>query len=459
MMSMRKAGRKLGGGLAAALAAAMLMQSAFVCAAEATETETEVVTEAQTTEETTEEATEESTEETTEADTEEETDASAQEETEALEQPVATGFDMSTAYPGIVMKAGETGSFSLDFTSLTGDAYDASLTVTELPDGWTGYFKGSSGQISKVHIPGGSTDALGESSSSSSNTVTFSLSVPDDAANGTYQIRLDADAGTGSDGQILEVTIDEEETGASNFTSEYPEQQGATGTTFTFDTTIVNNRGTNQTYSLSASAPDGWQVTFTPSGESTNVASVDVDAGGSQGLTVTVMPTENVEKGDYTVSCSAVSANDTLSTDLSVGITGTYGVTLSTPSGLLSLDAYANKETTVTLSITNSGNVDLENLNLTSSAPTDWEVSFDESTIDLLEAGATKEVTAHITPTDNVITGDYVTQISISNNETSSSASFRVSVKTSTTWGIAAVAIIVVLLLGLSAIIKKYGRR
>jgi uncharacterized membrane protein len=57
------------------------------------------------------------------------------------------------------------------------------------------------------------------------------------------------------------------------------------------------------------------------------------------------------------------------------------------------------------------------------------------------------------------VTGDYVTSISVKNDETSASADFRVSVKTSTTWGIAAVAIIIVLIAALGAIFKKYGRR
>lgn len=132
---------------------------------------------------------------------------------------------------------------------------------------------------------------------------------------------------------------------------------------------------------------------------------------------------------------------------------------LSTPSGNLSFDAYANDEKTITLSVTNNGNVDLQNLNLTSSAPTGWEVTFDESTIGLLEAGSTKEVTAHVTPGENVMTGDYVTTITVSTEETSDSAEFRVSVKTRTSWGMIAVGIILILVIFLARIFKKYGRR
>ncbi|MDO4320954.1 MAG: NEW3 domain-containing protein [Lachnospiraceae bacterium] len=367
-----------------------------------------------------------------------------------------SGIDMSTDYPGITVKAGETISFPLDFASLDGEGHDIALTAEEMPESWTGYFKGGNNQITKVHV---NADTASEEQSKD-NLADFSLTVPEEAEEGVYEVALKADAGAGNTDTLnLEVTVSQEETGESNFTSEYPEQQGISGTVFSFDTTIVNNRGTNQSYSLAAKAPEGWQVTFTPSGETANVASLAVDAGSSQGLTVAITPPENVEKGDYTIPCTAVSANDTLTAELTVSITGTYSVALSTPDGRLSLDAYENKESAVTLSVTNTGNVDLTNLNLSSTAPTDWEVRFEESTIDTLEAGATKEVTAYIKPCENAVTGDYVTSVSISNSEASSNADFRVSVKTSTTWGIAAAAVIVVLAGGLVFIFKKYGRR
>ena len=380
----------------------------------------------------------------------------AEEESEEVlvrTEAAGEGILMSTAYPGITALAGETVSFDLDFASLDGEAYDAALSVESIPEGWEGYFQGGDSQINKVHIDE-------ESALTDSALASFSLTIPETAEEGEYAIELGADAGEGVQSALsLEVEVGQVEVGQSSFTSEYPEQQGATGTTFTFEMTLVNNKSTEQSYSLSAETPSGWQATFTPSGESTNVASLSVEAGSSQGVTVTVTPPQGVETGDYTIPCSATSAEDSLSADLQVTITGTYGVDLSTPTGNLSLDAQANREKALTLSITNTGNVDLTNLNLTSSAPTDWEVRFDESTIDTLEAGATKEITAYITPNQDAITGDYVTTITLSNDEVSDTAEFRVSVQTSTTWGVVAVCIVVVLVLALAFIFKKYGRR
>lgn len=363
-------------------------------------------------------------------------------------------LDMSTEYPGITMKAGESTSFDLNFASLDGESCDAALSIVEIPDGWEGYFRGDSSQITKVHINGQTQE--GETQTS----ATFGLTIPADATEGTYEVKLKADAGeNGSDVLELEIVVDENETGQSSFSSEYPEQQGASGTSFSFDMTLVNNRGTEQTYSLAADAPAGWQVSFVPSGESTQVASVSVESGASQGLTVSVTPPETITEGEYTIPCTAVSATDNLSTDLKVSITGSYDVELTTDDGKLSFDAYSNVKKSVKLVVKNNGNVDLENLTLSSSAPSNWEVTFSEDTIDSIAAGESKEVTAYVTADEEAMTGDYVTTFSVSNDETTDSAEFRVSVKVRTTWGIAAIAIIAVLLGGLYFIFKKYGRR
>lgn len=362
----------------------------------------------------------------------------------------AGGLDMSTYYPGISVKPGESVNFSLNFENQSGGGRDTSLTIESIPDGWDGYFKGNSNSVNRIHINSGDNEGL----------ATFSLTVPAETPSGTYQAVLLADAGEGvSDSLTLDITVSEAENGQSNFSSEYPEQEGASGTSFKFDTTLVNNRSREQSYSLSSNAPDGWQVSFTPSGQTTHVASVSVDSGGSQGISVEITPPETITKGEYSISCSAVSATETLPLDLKVTVTGSYKVELSTPSGLLSFDAYANDEKAVTLTVTNSGNVDLENLNLSSSLPSGWEARFDESAIDLLEAGASREITAYVKPSGDSMTGDYAAVFTVKNDITSGTADFRVSVKTRTTWGILAVVIIVVLIGGLGMIFKKYGRR
>lgn len=369
--------------------------------------------------------------------------------TMSLAALAAGGLEMSTAYPGLTVKAGDSLDFDLDFTNGSGSGFSAALSIASIPEGWTGYFEGGGSEISHVYVKSGDNDAA----------ATFCVTVPAEAEQGTYTISLRAAGGGFSSTLTLTLTVDQEEAGGSALTTEYAEQEGAAGTSFTFSTTIQNNTSKEQNYSFSSNAPAGWTVTFMPSGETTQVAAVTVDARGSQAMDVTVTPPNGVEAGTYTIPISAISASETLSGELTVVITGTYALDLSTPSGRLSFDANASKQTSLTISLTNSGNVDLQNINLTSSAPDGWTVEFAESSVDVLEAGATREVSVYVTPSEDAISGDYALMLTATGSETSDSAEFRVSVKTETVWGVVGVLLILAAVGGLTWVFRKYGRR
>ena len=275
-----------------------------------------------------------------------------------------------------------------------------------------------------------------------------------------YEVVLAAQGdNAASDTLTLYLDVDQLEVSQGDFSSEYPEQEGSADTSFSFNATLINNSAAEQSYSLSANAPDGWQVAFKPSGESTQVASLSLEPAVSQGLTITVTPPNNVEAGEYTIPCSAISADESLNMELLVKVTESYDITLSTPDGLLSFDTTAGKEKDLTLTVTNNSNVAVEHVNLTASAPTDWNVSFDTPTIDVVEAGATVEVSAHVTPSSEALTGDYVVTFTADASAVSDSAEFRVAVETSVLWGFAAILIIAALLAGIGYVFRKYGRR
>ena len=356
---------------------------------------------------------------------------------------------MHTDYPGLAARAGDNVTFTINFDN-SGSACDTSLGIQSMPEGWEGYISGGGNRISRVHVPTGTETA----------TASLQLDIPADAADGSYQVVLEARANDAVyDTLTLSLDVDQLEVSQGDFSCEYPEQEGAADASFSFSATLVNNSPETQTYSLSAQAPEGWQVAFEPSGESTQVASIELESAASQGLDITVTPPNNVEAGQYTIPCSAISAGETLDMELSVTVTEKYSLDLSTPDGLLSFDTHANEETPVTLSITNNSNVPVQNVNLTSSAPSEWNVSFDTPTIDVIEAGATVEVTARVTPSDQALTGDYVVTMTANASQVSDTAEFRVAVETSMVWGFVAVVVIVALLAGIGYVFRKYGRR
>ena len=186
------------------------------------------------------------------------TAGASSESTAASPSAEAAGIYVSTMYPGVTAKAGSKLSFSLNIDNAEDKPTDLALSVKSMPDGWSGYFEGNGNEISSVHAAVGQT----------SDAATFYAEVPKDAKAGDYDLTITA----GDEDLALKVTVSDEEKTADSLTTEYAEQEGATGTTFTFTSTIQNNSSESQNYSFSNSAPDGWTVSVTPTGESTPIA-------------------------------------------------------------------------------------------------------------------------------------------------------------------------------------------
>lgn len=359
-------------------------------------------------------------------------------------------FEISTPYSGLTCKAGDDMTFTVTLTNGYKTSADVSLSATQLPEGWTGYFSAKNTKITAAHIAPETTDS----------SVTFNLTIPVEAEDGSYTVTLKADAGDGRiDTADIVLNVDSEEIGSSTFKADYPSQEGDATTAFNFNTTLINNMLSQQTYSFSINAPAGWRAAVKPGNDSTQIASITVEPRATQALTVSVTPPEDVAAGKYDITVTATSASESLPIDLSVTITGNYKLKLSTPSGLLSYDAYAKKETPIVLTLNNTGNADLTNINLSSSMPKGWTARFEPSSVELLEAGSSVQATVYITPGDDVIAGDYTFSLSARSNKASSSQDFRVTIKTPTTWGYVGIGIIVVLLVGLGLVIRRFGRR
>lgn len=359
----------------------------------------------------------------------------------------AGGMSMSTAYPGVSAKPGNTLSFSLDFDN-PGPAGTVSLSAESLPDGWKGYFEGNGNQINQVYLKNGENKAL----------ASFSLEVPDSAANGSYRVVLKASDTAESVPLVLNVGINEENVGGSKLSTEHDTQQGPANKSFSFATQVQNNASIKQSFDFTAKAPEGWKVSFAASGQDTGLSAVEVDAHKSQTMNITVTPPQDAQAGSYSIPITASSGNENLSAELKVNISGNYGLKVQTPNQLLSFDAIAQRKTTVKLNVVNTGNIPLENINLSTEAPSGWTVEFSDSTIDQLEAGASKELSMYVTPSKDALSGDYVFNVSAKSSEASDTETFRTTVKTQTLWGFIAVAIILVLAGIVAWIFRKYGR-
>jgi uncharacterized membrane protein len=255
----------------------------------------------------------------------------------------------------------------------------------------------------------------------------------------------------------LTIIVTEQGTFKTEFTTNQANMQGNSTSNFSFQTSINNRTADRQHYALSADAPPGWVVTFKPNYQ--QATSVDIEANSKTEVGIEIDPPDRIEAGTYKIPVRASTNATSASIELEVVITGTYGIVLTTPTGLLSTNITAGEKKRLDLVISNAGSTELRNVKLTSSAPINWEVVFDPAKVDRIEPGKSAEVVVSIKAYKKAIAGDYATNLEAATSEASSKASFRITVKTPMIWGWAGIFIILGALGGVYYLFRKYGRR
>jgi len=364
-------------------------------------------------------------------------------------------LEMTTAYPSVVSDPGATAKFPITVTTDTPQRVN--LSVSAAPDGWTTRLRGAGSTVSAVTTEP-STDTT---STLISGTFTTEVDVPADVQPGDYQVVVTGTTTTGTSIQLpLDISVQAEVAGAITMTTDYPSLKGPTSTNFRFNLTLTNDSNQQVTFGLETDAPAGWIVTAEPSGES-QATTATVDAGSDAQVTVTAKAPTDTPAGVYDIVARAVGGPQPVETPLQVEITGTYTMSVSTTDGRLNARVQAGSPTVLNVVVTNEGSTDLTGVNLTSTPPRDWQISFDPSTIDTLPGGQQVTIPATITAANNALAGDYVITITAraSENSTSDSMDIRTTVETSPIGYIIGIAILVLVAVGLFFVFQRYGRR
>ena len=358
------------------------------------------------------------------------------------------GLFLMSDYPAVTVRPGETSSLSLRLQNYNTAPERLALSVSGVPSGWTATLLG-----------GGQPIAAAMPATNSSVSLSLRLDVPKDAAMGTQTLTVSAAGGATTLQLPIVVTLAKDLPAKLSVTPQLPQLRGNVKSSFDYQLSIKNDSGKKLTISLSAQAPQNFDTVFTEQYGSQELNAVPVDAGQTKDVKLKVTPPNTAPAGDYKVT-ARVSAEDASATaDLGLTITGQPKLEISGREGLVSTRASAGKETTVPIVVTNNGTAPADDIQLSGSAPSGWKITFDPKTIERIAPSDNKEVQALITPTEKAIAGDYVTTMRASARGESASSTFRVTVTTSTMWGIAGVGIIGVALLVMVGAVARFGRR
>jgi uncharacterized membrane protein len=358
---------------------------------------------------------------------------------------LAATFDLTTPYPAVTIQPGNTVTFPLDIAVPAPER--VGLAVSGAPKGWTANLRGG-GNIVNAVFAGGTTAA----------TVDLSVTVPQDATPGSQTLTVTATADQGTRALPIEVSVLGDTGGAITLTSDFPQLSGAPTSTFSYSLTLANTGTQKQTYTLQGQGPDGWTVSVHPSSNGQALTDT-VDGGATDTLSVTAQPPSTVTAGSYPIQVTVASGSQSATTNLEADVTGAPAVTLSTPNQVLNAQVTAGSTGTVSLVVTNTGSTVLQNVAVTASAPTGWTTTFAPTTIDTIQPGSAATVDATLKPSSDALAGDYDVTFTVTAGTATANVDIRTTVQTSPLWGFIGLALIVIVIVGLGWVFRRFGRR
>jgi uncharacterized membrane protein len=359
-----------------------------------------------------------------------------------------TGVSVSTPYPSVSISGTELITLDLTIKGYDIDPQRVNLTVHDVPDGWEHVFVGGGGVVDAVFAE---PEVPAE--------VQLWLEPAHDIQPGSYDILIEASSRDYSYTLPVTVTIGEILPQRLTLESEIPSVRGTPDSDFTFNLELTNNSTSEVLVNLDAIVPEGFFAEFSKKYGSDSIATIPVEAGKTEELKVTITPAQGISRGNYTAEIRAQSESAQSSTQLSMEVTGQAELSLEGPGGILSGSAVAGKQSTFDITVKNTGSAAAENISLASSSPSNWLVEFEPESIEILEADESRKIKALVTPSSEALTGDYNITLRANSDQGRISEKFRITVKTSSLWGIIAVVIIAAALFILVLTMRKYGRR
>lgn len=351
-----------------------------------------------------------------------------------------------TEYPSQVIDVDETAEMDLMLRTRT-EPQVVRLSVEGLPEGWTATFRGGQQIVRSVFV-----------TPEDEANVRLQVEPPEGVEPGEMAFTVVAESDQEEAELPIELIVQEQAPASLSLEVELPTLRGRPDSAFRYNATLRNEGGEELTVELGADLPPGFVVTFQSAGQ--EVTALPLVPNETERINVNVEPINEVPVDVYPITVFARGGDAEASVQLTAEVVGQSSISLSTPSGRLSGEAQAGQETTYTLLLQNTGSAPAHNIQLSGSPPSGWEVTFEPEEVAELPPGTQREVTARVQPPENTVAGDYVVTFRARPEDVSAeSLEYRVTVRTSTLWGIAGVSLIAVAVLVVGLAVARFGRR
>ena len=352
------------------------------------------------------------------------------------------GLELWTKTPVQIARVGSSIRFDVEVRYSGVEEKLFNLLLEGLPMNWKTSFFYEEKEITCLALEGGGSAVIG-----------VYIEVPEDAKEGDYLLNFRVSGGDLSKEVKLKVVLEPIRRGIK-IDCTYPSLTTEAGNAVTYDITVTNEGDRDEFvhFLTNATSPD-LDITFSATG-------VEVGAGKSSSLSVTVATRRGITPGEYTIPIIVETDDRRLSDSvtLELQVKGAYRLTLElTP---LNIRVTAGEECDAIASVRNEGQSTITNVKLEFDTPSGWTVSSKPENVLRLEPGRSVDFTVKVKPPPDALAADYyITVTATSDQAEPASRDLRVTVEVPTGWGYFGVVAIIVIVLAVVGIFWKFRRK
>ena len=362
--------------------------------------------------------------------------------------PSHKGIWVSTPFPSFNAAPGEAVTLDLNVHNAGAPPQAVELKLERVPQGWSAVLLGEGKRVQSVFV------------------------APDDRANVKLRLEPSGKVGggvhrfevvaAGADSRFrlpIELTLGQSLAPRLSLKPDLPELRGSPSSDFDFKVAVRNDGGEDATVRFDVQAPEGFRARVSEQYGSQELPSLPLKAGEQKTVSVKITPLSGVKQGKYPAMLVATSGKAQAKTELALDVGGEPRLELTGQGERLSASALAGTETAIDVVVANRGSAPAQDIKLEATAPSGWKVAFQPERIDAIAPNESFTAKALVTPSEKAIAGDYMLGMRAIHSAGNKSSDFRVTVRTSTLWGVAGIAIIAAALIVLVAAMLRYGRR
>jgi len=242
--------------------------------------------------------------------------------------------------------------------------------------------------------------------------------------------------------------------------SKSPSKTAMVGENPLYQVKIKNSGKADDTYGLDIEGlPEDWYCRYKETEEGKeDISELFVGSGEEKTLYLEFVPPYDVEVGEYNFTSLIQSSTGKYELNLTLKVRGSYKMRLY--SRRLSYEVKRGERASIELTASNAGKGGtITNIKPEISASEGWTATINPKEVTSLKSGESETFTMKITPPGDITPSDYKVTVKIKSDQLEEEEDFRIIVEESSNVALYGTVIIIIVILALAFMFRKYGRR